>query len=159
MGSPGILKIRSNWTVSQYLNQEQSPVTDDNWFPTGDIATIDDHGFLEIVDRAKDIIKSGGEWISSLQIEEIVDSHELVIESAVIGMPDAKWEERPLLAVVRRPGSGLDENEVRQWLDGKIATWWMPDRIVFVEALPRTNVGKIAKIPLRQTLLGDAVSS
>jgi len=126
-------------------------LTDDGWFDTGDIATIDPLGFMQITDRDKDVIKSGGEWISSIEIENVAVGCQGVGEAAVIGLPHPKWSERPLLIVVRDPGSEISAEEVLAYLDGKIAKWWMPDDVQFVDEIPHTATGKIQKMDLRDT--------
>jgi fatty-acyl-CoA synthase len=122
----------------------------DGWFDTGDVATIDPLGYMQITDRAKDVIKSGGEWISSIEVENIAVGCPGVAEAAVIGLPHEKWSERPLLICVRKPGSDVGKDDLLAHLDGKIAKWWMPDDVVFVDELPHTATGKIQKRDLRE---------
>jgi acyl-CoA synthetase (AMP-forming)/AMP-acid ligase II len=146
----GHLKVRGPWVVSQYFKGEGGQILDaDGYFDTGDVATIDPEGFMQITDRAKDVIKSGGEWISSIEIENIASGHPAVAEAAVIGMPHPKWDERPLLVVIRRPGAEVTREELLTFLTGKIAKWWMPDDVVFVTEIPHTATGKISKRLLR----------
>ena len=136
---------------SGYFKLDESEAHDeDGWFDTGDVATIDPRGFMEITDRVKDVIKSGGEWISSLELEEIAMRCEGVAEAAAVGINHPKWTERPLLVVVRKDGADLDAAKVKAWFDGKMATWWMPDDIVFVDELPHTATGKLNKLKIRQ---------
>ena len=122
----------------------------DGWLATGDIATIDADGILRVVDRIKDVVKSGGEWISSLEIENIVSQHEAVSECAVIGARHPKWDERPVLFIVSRSSNDIDADTIREFLEGRIARWWMPDRIEFLTSLPRTGTGKVLKNELRE---------
>ena len=123
---------------------------DHGFFPTGDVATIDPDGYLQLVDRAKDVIKSGGEWISSIDLEKTANSHPGVAESAVIGIAHPKWQERPLLLVVRRAGSTVQIEEIMDHLAARIAKWWLPDDVVFVDSLPHTATGKLLKTKLRE---------
>jgi len=122
----------------------------DGWFPTGDVATIDPDGYMQITDRSKDVIKSGGEWISSIDLENLAVAHPSVAEAAVIGVFHPKWDERPLLIVVKKPGSELSRDQMLAFFDGKIAKWWMPDDVVFVDKLPHTATGKLLKTQLRE---------
>ena len=147
----GALKVRGPWIASGYFRMDQSSAHGaDGWFDTGDVATIDPDGFMQITDRAKDVIKSGGEWISSIEIENAACGHPAVAEAAVIGVAHPKWAERPLLVVVRRPGQEVDRAGILGFLDGKIAKWWMPDDVVFVDSIPHTATGKISKLQLRE---------
>jgi 3-(methylthio)propionyl---CoA ligase len=148
----GALQVRGPWICSDYfkLGGSAGAHTADGWFDTGDVATIDPDGFLAITDRTKDVIKSGGEWISSIQVENIAMGHPGVREAAVIGVPHAKWTERPLLVVVAAEGAKLDRDQMLAWFDGKIARWWLPDDVVFVESIPHTATGKVKKIDLRR---------
>jgi fatty-acyl-CoA synthase len=146
----GHLLVRGPAISKAYYKIEESAVDADNWFDTGDIATIDELGYMQITDRDKDVIKSGGEWISSIEIENEALGCPGVAEAAVIGLPHPRWSERPLLIVVREPGSDVGSDEVLAYLDGKIAKWWMPDDVVFVEEIPHTATGKIQKMELRE---------
>jgi fatty-acyl-CoA synthase len=125
-------------------------VLQDGWFPTGDVATIDSDGFMQITDRSKDVIKSGGEWIGSIDLENIAMGHPGVMQAACIGVAHPKWDERPLLLVVRKPGAELSREELLGFFEGKIAKFWMPDDVVFVDALPIGGTGKIQKNKLRE---------
>jgi len=147
----GALQVRGAWICSGYfkLDGADSHVTD-GWFDTGDVATIDPEGFMAITDRTKDVIKSGGEWISSIEIENAAVGHPGVAEAAVIGVPHPKWTERPLLIVVRGDDSDLSRDEMLEWFEGRIAKWWLPDDVVFVDEIPHTATGKIKKIDLRK---------
>ena len=120
------------------------------WFDTGDVANIDPAGYMSITDRTKDVIKSGGEWISSIEVENTAMGHPAVAEAAVIGVPHPKWTERPLLIVIRAEGQDPTKEEILSWFDGKIAKWWLPDDVVFVDEIPHTATGKIKKIDLRK---------
>jgi len=122
----------------------------EGWFDTGDVATLDAEGYMTITDRSKDVIKSGGEWISSIEIENIAVGHPAVAEAAVIGVAHPKWDERPLLIVVLKPGQRATREEILSYLTGKIAKWWMPDDVVFVDDIPHTATGKIQKTTLRE---------
>jgi fatty-acyl-CoA synthase len=152
--SQGELYVRGPWVASAYYNNAEATAgqfTDDGWFRTGDVVSIDDEGYITICDRAKDLIKSGGEWISSIDLENAAVAHPEVAEAAAIAIPHEKWAERPLLVVVRRPGSALDRDGIIAFLDDKIAKWWMPDDVVFVDELPHTATGKVSKRTLRAT--------
>lgn len=147
----GSLKVRGPWVCSSYFKLEGSDAHGaDGWFETGDVATIDPEGYLAITDRTKDVIKSGGEWISSIEVENVATDHPKVAEAAVIGHFHEKWSERPLLIVVRGPqGQDLTAAEMLAWFDGKIAKWWTPEAVEFVDELPHTATGKIQKTTLR----------
>ena len=146
----GELQVRGHWIASQYFRNDDLSSFPDGWLATGDIAVIDPEGFMKVVDRKKDVIKSGGEWISSLDIENIVSQHEAVNESCVIGVKHPKWDERPLLLVVLNKGHQLSKQDIKDFLIGKIARWWMPDDVVFVDELPHTGTGKLVKNKLRE---------
>ena len=147
----GDLQIRGNWIVSAYFKAD-GPATDaDGWFTTGDVAKIDPDGYVQLTDRSKDVIKSGGEWISSIDVENIAVGHPDVQEAAVIGVYHPKWQERPLLLIHRKPGRDPSKADIIGFLEGKIAKWWTPDDVVFVESLPHTATGKLLKIALRET--------
>ena len=151
--SQGELQIRGPWVASAYYNDPEASAqafTADGWFRTGDVATLDHDGYLAIVDRSKDVIKSGGEWISSIDLENVVLGHPDIAEAAVIGIAHPKWGERPMLLVRPKDGKAPSAAAIRAYLEGKIAGWWMPDEIVFVEALPYTATGKISKRLLRE---------
>src|SRR5262249_10172792 len=121
----------------------------DNFFDTGDVSTIDRHGYMQITDRAKDVIKSGGEWISSIDLENLAVGHPKVAEAAVIGVKHPKWDERPLLVVVLKKDQSATRDEILGFMRGKIASWWMPDEVVFVDEIPHPATGKIQKMELR----------
>jgi 3-(methylthio)propionyl---CoA ligase len=147
----GALRVRGPWICSDYFKLEGSAGSHfDGWFDTGDVATIDKNGFLAITDRTKDVIKSGGEWISSIEIENTAMGHPAVAEAAVIGVSHPKWTERPLLIVIKAEGQALSKEEMLGYFDGKIAKWWTPDDVVFVDEIPHSATGKIKKIELRK---------
>jgi fatty-acyl-CoA synthase len=148
----GDLLVRGPWIVKSYFKDEGGDPLRDGWFPTGDVGTIDPDGFLQITDRSKDVIKSGGEWISSIDLENIAMGHPGVMEAAVVGMKHPKWDERPLLVVVRKAGATVSREELLRFYEGKIAKWWLPDDVVFVEQLPHTATGKLSKLTLRGQL-------
>jgi acyl-CoA synthetase (AMP-forming)/AMP-acid ligase II len=146
----GDLKVKGPWVASAYYGEDPgSALDEDGWFATGDVATIDPDGFMEITDRSKDVIKSGGEWISSITLENIAVSHPDVAEAAVIAAIHKKWDERPLLLVVPRPGKTVDPASVLALYEGKVAKWWLPDEVVVVPELPHTATGKLLKTSLR----------
>jgi fatty-acyl-CoA synthase len=148
----GSLKVAGPWICSSYFKLEDSDAhAEAGWFETGDVATIDPDGFMAITDRTKDVIKSGGEWISSIEVENVATDHPKVAEAAVIGHYHPKWSERPLLIVVRGPeGGDLTAEEMLAWFEGKIAKWWTPEDVQFVDELPHTATGKIQKVALRE---------
>ncbi len=147
----GELMVRGPWVASGYLRDEGGDKLDaEGWFPTGDIATLDPEGRMHITDRAKDVIKSGGEWISSIELENSAMGHPGVAEAAVIGLPHPKWDERPLLVVVRADGAPVTKDEMITYLTDKVAKWWLPDDVTFVDELPHTPTGKVLKTRLRE---------
>jgi len=147
----GHLHVRGPWIASGYFKSEGGSVLDaEGYFPTGDVATVDADGYVQLVDRAKDVIKSGGEWISSIDLENAANTHPAVAEAAVIGMPHPKWQERPLLVAVLRPGAQATGAELQAFLAQRVAKWWLPDHVVFVDALPHTATGKLLKTRLRE---------
>jgi acyl-CoA synthetase (AMP-forming)/AMP-acid ligase II len=147
----GALKVRGPWVCRQYFGHPPSEAADaDGWFSTGDIATIDGDGYLQITDRAKDIIKSGGEWISSIELERLALEHPDVVQAAAIGVPDERWGERPVVVVVRRPGSRVTEAGILAVYQGRIAKWCIPDRVILADSLPLGATGKVQKNKLRE---------
>jgi fatty-acyl-CoA synthase len=148
----GNLLVRGPWVVSQYYKAEGGDPLQDGWFPTGDVATIDADGFMQITDRSKDVIKSGGEWISSIDVENLAVAHPAVAMAACIGMPHPKWDERPILVVVKKPGAELSREDLLAFYEGKLAKWQVPDDVVFVDAIPLGATGKMLKTRLRETL-------
>ncbi len=151
--SAGELMVRGPFVLSAYYGDEAASATafdDQGWFRTGDVATIDSRGFVQITDRTKDLIKSGGEWISSIELENAVMAHPHVAEAAAIARPHPKWQERPLLVVVPTPGASPSSADIREFLADKVAKWWLPDDVAFVEELPHTATGKVSKARLRE---------
>jgi acyl-CoA synthetase (AMP-forming)/AMP-acid ligase II len=150
--SMGEIQVRGPWVIRAYYDNPDSAerFTDDGWFKTGDVATIDADGYLQITDRTKDLIKSGGEWISSVDVENMIMAHPKVLEAAVIAVPHPKWMERPLACVVPRPGLPLDAAEIVEFLRPQLARWALPDEVVLIEAVPKTSVGKFDKKVLRE---------
>ena len=147
----GEVFVRGPWIASGYFKGEGGGKLDsEGYFPTGDVATIDPEGYVHLVDRSKDVIKSGGEWISSIDLENAATGHPAVAEAAVIGVPHPKWQERPLLLVVMRPGPTVTREELIDYLSGEVAKWWLPNDVVFVDELPHTATGKLLKIKLRE---------
>ncbi len=155
--SSGDLLVRGPWVVAEYFKQSEieggkaSPLIN-GWFPTGDVATIDADGYLQITDRSKDVIKSGGEWISSIDIENIAMAHPAVLMAACVGMSHPKWDERPIVVVVKRPDANVTREELLAFYEGKTAKWQIPDDVVFVEAIPLGATGKMQKMKLREQL-------
>ena len=150
--SVGEIEVRGPWVTSSYYQRADaaSSFSEDGWFRTGDVAALTPEGYISITDRAKDLIKSGGEWISSLELENELMSHPAVAEAAVIAVTHARWMERPLACVVKRPGASVTPAELRAHLKGKFVDWWLPDDYVFIEQIPRTSTGKFQKLTLRQ---------
>ncbi|MBK1662994.1 long-chain fatty acid--CoA ligase [Rhodospirillum rubrum] len=156
----GMLEVRGPWICAGYLNNpDRTAFSEDGWFATGDVATITADGFMDIVDRTKDVIKSGGEWISSIALENIAIGHPAVREVAAIARPDARWGERPRLVVALREGAALTPTEMAAWFEGKVAKWWIPDDLVIVETLPHTATGKLQKRELRQLYGAERLES
>jgi fatty-acyl-CoA synthase len=146
----GELKVRGCWVCSEYYRAGGSSHDSEGWFSTGDVATIDAGGYMHVTDRSKDVIKSGGEWISSIELENIAVGHPEVFEAAVIGVAHPKWDERPLLVVVRNSGGGVSAEDLLEFYKGKVAKWWIPDDVAFVDELPHTATGKLLKMDLRE---------
>jgi fatty-acyl-CoA synthase len=147
----GRLLVRGPAISKAYFKDTGGGILDpEGYFDTGDIATIDPCGYMQITDRAKDVIKSGGEWISSIELENLAVSHPQVAEAAVIGVKHPKWDERPLLVVVLKQGQRAGKSDILDFMRGKIANWWMPDDVVFVDDIPHTATGKIQKMELRE---------
>ncbi|MBX7534422.1 long-chain fatty acid--CoA ligase [Qipengyuania sp. GH1] len=145
----GALQIRGPWVVKRYFKAEEDAVTEDGWFDTGDVGILHPDGTLQLTDRTKDVIKSGGEWISSVELENAAVGHPAVAEAACIGMAHPRWDERPVLFVVRKPGQECDAKSVIAFLSDKVAKWWLPDAVEFVDDIPHTATGKISKKDLR----------
>jgi fatty-acyl-CoA synthase len=153
--SVGELEVRGPWIAAAYYDDPRSAdALHDGWFRTGDVVNIDADGYVQITDRAKDVIKSGGEWISSIELENLIVGHAGVLEAAVIGLPHERWQERPLACVVPKPGQTLTREAILEYLAPRVARWWLPDDVVFVESLPKTSVGKHAKRELRERFAG-----
>ncbi len=148
--SSGRLQARGPWVVRQYSKEERKAIDEEGWFDTGDVAVIHPDGTMQITDRAKDVIKSGGEWISSIELENAAVGCPGVAEAAAVGVHHPKWDERPLLLVVRKPGSDVTPEAVLQHLANHVAKWWLPDEILFVDSLPHTATGKLLKTALRE---------
>jgi len=148
----GELQVRGPWVAREYYRLEgvDSPSTPDGWLRTGDVATIDGEGYIRIVDRTKDLIKSGGEWISSVELENAIMGHPDIVEAAVVGVAHDKWDERPLACIVVREGATMDRDTLVAFLSGKVAKWWLPDDVIVIDAVPKTSVGKFDKKVLRE---------
>jgi fatty-acyl-CoA synthase len=151
----GRLKVRGPAVARRYFKEDGNDILDDEgFFETGDVATIDPYGYMQVVDRAKDVIKSGGEWISSIDIENLAVAHPAVAEAAVIGVSHPKWGERPLLVAVLKKNQTAGKDDLLDFMRGRIAKWWLPDDVVFVDEIPHTATGKIQKTALRQHFSG-----
>ncbi|MGB4246987.1 MAG: 3-(methylthio)propionyl-CoA ligase [Pseudohongiellaceae bacterium] len=146
----GKLMVRGPWVASGYYKNDDRSAFRGGWFDTGDVSTIDPDGYMQIVDRSKDVIKSGGEWISSIELENHAVGHQAVAEACVVGVAHPKWDERPLLLIVRKPGVQCSKEDIISFLGDKVAKWWIPDDVVFVDALPHTATGKLLKTEVRE---------
>ncbi|MGH7894850.1 MAG: AMP-binding protein, partial [Candidatus Binatia bacterium] len=147
----GELEVRGPWVAASYYDDPRAgDAFHDGWFRTGDVVNVDPQGYMQITDRAKDVIKSGGEWISSVELENTIMGHPDVLEAAVIGLPHERWQERPLACVVPKPGRTPTREAILDYLTSRVAKWWLPEDVVLVESLPKTSVGKIAKRELRE---------
>jgi acyl-CoA synthetase (AMP-forming)/AMP-acid ligase II len=148
----GELQVAGPWVAAGYYNDERESgsFTEDGWLRTGDVATITREGYIRLVDRTKDLVKSGGEWISSVELENEIMAHPQVVEAAVIGVPDDKWGERPLACVVAEDGAALDAETLREFLSDRVAKWWIPEQVEFIDEVPKTSVGKFSKKTLRE---------
>jgi|TARA_B100000767_G_scaffold19443_1_gene17764 fatty-acyl-CoA synthase len=147
--SQGHLLVRGPWVLKRYFKAEKDCVDKDGWFDTGDISVLDKDGYMTITDRAKDVIKSGGEWISSIDLENAAVGHPEVIEACVVGLPHPKWDERPMLFIVTNTGEPIDKNSILEFLGSRVAKWWLPDEIIFLKELPHGATGKLQKFELR----------
>jgi fatty-acyl-CoA synthase len=159
--SSGELQCRGSWIASTYYNDPRADdsFTDDGWLRTGDVATMDERGRIRLVDRTKDLIKSGGEWISSVELENELMGHPEIREAAVIGIADERWGERPLACVVLEEGSSLSKEEILDHLAPKVAKWQLPDHVVFIDEVPKTSVGKFSKKTLRERFASGVPTS
>ena len=147
----GHLRVKSPWITSAYFKGEGgSAVDDQGWLKTGDVATIDADGYIALTDRSKDVIKSGGEWISSIELENVASGHPAVLQAAALGIAHPKWQERPLLVVTLREGASLTGEELIEFMRGKVASWWLPDAVEFIDQMPLTGTGKLWKLKLRE---------
>ena len=148
----GELQARGPWIAAGYYNDERSAdsFTEDGWLRTGDVATISPNGYVRLVDRTKDLVKSGGEWISSVELENAIMAHPKVAEAAVIGIPDEKWSERPLACVVPDGGEEISLDELKEFLAERVPKWWIPNDLEIIEEVPKTSVGKFSKKTLRE---------
>ncbi|MGB2256045.1 MAG: long-chain fatty acid--CoA ligase [Spongiibacter marinus] len=149
--SSGAVKVRGPWIVNDYYGYDGKTLDDDGWFETGDVACFDEYGYMQITDRLKDVIKSGGEWISSIELENCAVNHPKVAEAAVVGIPHPKWTERPLLLVILKDGEQMEKAEMLAWFEDKVAKWWIPGDCVFVDSLPHTATGKLSKKDIRES--------
>ncbi len=147
----GEIEVRGPWVTGTYYKDNDPEKFRDGWLRTGDVGSIDPQGFIRLTDRAKDVIKSGGEWISSMELENMLMAHPDVAEAAVIGVVDEKWGERPLAAVVRRPGASVSAAELREFLRARVPRWQLPERWSFITEVPKTSVGKFAKTRMRES--------
>ncbi len=156
----GELQVRGPWIARAYYGDASGDdkFTEDGWLRTGDVAEVERGSFIKLVDRTKDLVKSGGEWISSVELENAIMAHPDVVEAAVIAVPDERWGERPCACVVRRPGTELEPDLLRIHLDGRVAKWWIPERFEFVDEVPKTSVGKFDKKVLRARFAGTEAS-
>ena len=146
----GRLKVRGPSVARAYYKEDDSILDQEGFFDTGDVSTIDQYGYMQVTDRAKDVIKSGGEWISSIDLENLAVGHPKVAEAAVVGVKHPKWDERPLLVIVLKKDQAATREEILRFMQGKVASWWMPDEVVFVDEIPHTATGKILKTVLRE---------
>jgi fatty-acyl-CoA synthase len=156
--SMGEIQVKGNWVAATYYNDPHAHERfADGWLRTGDVAVVDEHGYLQIVDRTKDLVKSGGEWISSVELESALMGHAAVLEAAVVGVPSEKWDERPVACVVKRPDQDVTKDELIEFLAPSFPKWWLPDDVVFVDEIPKTSVGKFDKKVLRETFRGHTI--
>jgi len=156
--SMGEIQVKGNWVAATYYNDPQAGERfADGWLRTGDVAVVDEHGYLQIVDRTKDLVKSGGEWISSVELEGALMGHPAVLEAAVIGVPHEQWAERPVACVVKKPDQEVTKEELIEFLAPKFPKWWLPDDVVFVQEIPKTSVGKFDKKVLREEFKGHKI--
>jgi fatty-acyl-CoA synthase len=147
--SVGEIEVRGPWVTGSYYLEDAPGKFHDGWLRTGDVGVVDAKGFIQITDRSKDVIKSGGEWISSMELENHLLAHPDVLEAVVIGVPDERWDERPLACVVMKPGASATMEELRDFLASRVARWWLPERWAVIGEIPKTSVGKLDKKVLR----------
>jgi fatty-acyl-CoA synthase len=155
--SVGEIEVRGPWVTASYYREDAPEKFHDGWLRTGDVGVVDAQGYLQITDRAKDVIKSGGEWISSVELENHLLAHADVLEAAVIGVPDERWDERPLACVVLKPGAAATIDQLRDFLAARVARWWLPDRWAIVAEIPKTSVGKLDKKVIRSRYASGAI--
>lgn len=148
------MEVRGPWITGSYYRNTDPSKFESGWLRTGDVGRIDPQGYITLTDRAKDVIKSGGEWISSVDLENHLIAHPLVREAAVVGVPDERWQERPLAAVVPQPGAEITPAELREFLSDRVVRWWLPERWTLVDEIPRTSVGKYDKKTIRARYAG-----
>jgi fatty-acyl-CoA synthase len=148
--SVGELEVRGPWVTASYYKDDDPAKFDDGWLRTGDVGMIDPRGYITLTDRAKDVIKSGGEWISSVELEGTLMAHPAIREAVVVGVADERWQERPLAAVVVQEGQSVTADELKAWLADRVAKWWVPERWTFIDEVPKTSVGKFDKKVLRK---------
>ena len=147
--SYGHLLVKGPWVISAYFKNDDDSAFENGWFDTGDVVTMDENSTIQIVDRKKDVIKSGGEWISSIELENCAVGHPAVQEACVIGVRHKKWDERPLLFIIKQANATLTKEEILDYVGDQVASWWRPDDVVFVDELPHTATGKLMKLTLR----------
>jgi fatty-acyl-CoA synthase len=157
----GELQVRGPFIARRYYNDDTAneKFTEDGWLRTGDVAELRYGSYLHLVDRTKDLVKSGGEWISSVELENEIMAHDDVLEAAVIAIPNEKWGERPCACIVLKPGAELDPDGLREFLSGRVAKWWLPDRVEFIDEVPKTSVGKFNKKDLRARFAGEQAAA
>jgi fatty-acyl-CoA synthase len=154
----GEIEVRGPWVTSSYYDEDVPDKFHDGWLRTGDVGYGDSNGFVQLTDRTKDVIKSGGEWISSVELENVLMGHPDVLEASVVGVPDARWDGRPLACIVPREGATIEPAALKEWLDGRVARWWIPERWAIVDEIPKTSVGKFDKRALRARYAEDVLS-
>jgi fatty-acyl-CoA synthase len=152
----GEVEVRGPWVTGSYYRGHDESKFDSGWLRTGDVGRIDEEGFVTLTDRSKDVIKSGGEWISSVELENCLIGHPDVLEAAVVGVPDERWQERPLAVVVLNEGASVSAGELRTFLSDKVVRWWLPERWAFADEIPRTSVGKYDKKAIRSRYADNA---
>jgi fatty-acyl-CoA synthase len=154
----GEVQVRGPWVTAAYHKDDDPEKFDNGWLRTGDVGTIDPRGYITLTDRAKDVIKSGGEWISSVELEGTLMAHPAIREAAVVGVPDERWDERPLAAIVLKDGESVTPEELCKWLADRVAKWWLPERWAVIDEVPKTSVGKFDKKVLRKQYADGALN-